>query len=125
MRNFCEQQGASRFRVDVGSLFLRIAILLMACFASSSLGWALSASHSPCRIRPTTFEGWKAEEDLQGAESNVIELESVDPVRAVELNQTIRVSPRATRVAIHLSDDQGVDRGSLSESEITKLGKDS
>ena len=62
---------------------------------------------------------------MQGAESNVIELESVDPVRAVELNQTIRVSPRATRVAIHLSDDQGVDRGSLSESEITKLGKDS
>ncbi|MEY2394661.1 MAG: hypothetical protein QOF94_1006 [Acidobacteriaceae bacterium] len=63
--------------------------------------------------------------DLHGAESNVVDLEFVDPLREVELNQTITVSPGATRVAIHLSDEQGVDRGSLGEAEITKPGKDS
>jgi hypothetical protein len=55
----------------------------------------------------------------------VVDLEFVDPLREVELNQTITVSPGATRVAIHLSDEQGVDRGSLGEAEITKPGKDS
>lgn len=63
--------------------------------------------------------------DLHGAESNIVELESVDPLQAVELNQTISVSPGATRVSIHLSDEQGVDRGSLGEAEIAKLWKDS
>ena len=63
--------------------------------------------------------------DLHGAESNVIELESVDPVQAVELNQTISVLPGATRVAIHLKDEKGVDRGILDEATLTKLGKDS
>jgi len=63
--------------------------------------------------------------DLHGAESNVVELKDVDPLREVELNQTITVSPGARRVAIHLSDEQGVDRGSLGEAEIRKLGRDS
>jgi hypothetical protein len=31
----------------------------------------------------------------------------------------------AARVAIHLKDEQGIDRGTLDEAEITKLGKDS
>ena len=63
--------------------------------------------------------------DMHGAESNVVELKDVDPLREVELNQTITVSPGARRVAIHLSDEQGVDRGSLGEAEIRKLGRDS
>ncbi len=63
--------------------------------------------------------------DVHGVESNVIELESVTPLDAVELNQTVSVSPGATRVAIHLSDEQGIDRGSLGEAEITTLRKDS
>ena len=63
--------------------------------------------------------------DLHGVESNVVELENVDPLQAVELNQTISVLPGATRVAIHLRDEKGVDRGSLGEAEVTKLKKDS
>ncbi|MGA8620942.1 MAG: hypothetical protein WB660_20755 [Candidatus Sulfotelmatobacter sp.] len=63
--------------------------------------------------------------DLHGAERNVVELESVDPLKTVELNETIRVFPGATRVAIHLSDEQGIDRGILGEAEITRLGKNS
>ena len=61
--------------------------------------------------------------DLHGAEINVVELQSVDPLNAVELNQTISVSPEATRVSIHLHDEQGLDHGSLVETEITKLRK--
>lgn len=63
--------------------------------------------------------------DTHGTENNVVELESVDPLHAVELNQTIRVSPGATRVAIHLTDEKGIDRGSLGEAEISTLRKDS
>jgi hypothetical protein len=63
--------------------------------------------------------------DLHGVESNVVELRTVDPLQPAELNQTITVSPEATRVAIHLNDEQGIDRGILDEAVITKLGKDS
>src|SRR5205807_6132089 len=42
---------------------MRIGMVFMAaCLASSSLCWALPASHSPCRMQATMFEGWKAEE---------------------------------------------------------------
>jgi hypothetical protein len=63
--------------------------------------------------------------DVHGAENKVIDLESVDPLQLVELNRTIRVSPGATRVAIHLSDEHGIDRGSLGEAEIKTSGQDS
>jgi hypothetical protein len=63
--------------------------------------------------------------DLHGVESKVVEVKSVDPLRPVELNETIAVSPEATRVAIHLNDEKGNDRGILDEAVITKLGKDS
>jgi hypothetical protein len=63
--------------------------------------------------------------DAHGAERNVVEVESVDPLQAVELNQTITVSPEATRVAIHLKDEQGIDRGILDEAIIPTLRKDS
>jgi hypothetical protein len=63
--------------------------------------------------------------DMHGVESNVVEVRSVDPLQPVELNETIAVSPEATRVAIHLNDEKGNDRGILDEAVITKLGKDS
>ncbi len=63
--------------------------------------------------------------DAHGAETNVVDLESVDPLRAVELNETIPIPRGATRVAIHLKDEQGIDRGILGEAEIMTVGKDS
>jgi hypothetical protein len=63
--------------------------------------------------------------DMHGVESNVVEVRSVDPLQPVELNETIAVSPEATRVAIHLNDEKGNDRGILDEAVIPKLGKDS
>ncbi len=61
--------------------------------------------------------------DLNGAENDV-EIESVDPLKTVELSRTIKVSPQATRVTIHLNDEEGIDLGSLGEAKITKLQKD-
>ena len=63
--------------------------------------------------------------DLHGVESNVVEVENVDPLQPVELNKTISASPGATRVTIHLNDEQGIDRGSLGEAEIMIVRKDS
>lgn len=63
--------------------------------------------------------------DLHGAECEVVELKSVDPLKAVELNTTINLAAGATRVALHLSDERGIDRGNLGEAEITILRKDS
>jgi hypothetical protein len=68
-------------------------------------------------MKPTKFEGWKAEE----LSNDWVRL-TLEPA---ELNQTISVSPEAARVAIHLNDEQGIDRGILDEALITKLGKDS
>lgn len=58
--------------------------------------------------------------DVRGVEIAVIELQSADPLNAVELNQTVRVIQKADRVSIHLTDAQGTDRGSLGEAKITK-----
>lgn len=63
--------------------------------------------------------------DVHGVESKVVELESVTPLHAVVLDQAVSVSPGAMRVSIHLSDEQGIDHGSLSETEITTSRKDS
>jgi hypothetical protein len=62
--------------------------------------------------------------DSNSKERAVVELQSVDPFRAVELNKTISVPPGSTRVSLHLNDDQGVDHGSLGEVEIAKSGKE-
>jgi len=51
--------------------------------------------------------------DQHGVERSVVELESVDPLKAVELNRTIKASSAATRIAIHLPDERGVNLGSL------------
>jgi hypothetical protein len=63
--------------------------------------------------------------DPHGAESSVVELESVDPLQVAELNQPISVSPGASRVAIHLTNEQGVDCGSLGEAQISQSQKES
>ena len=59
--------------------------------------------------------------DLRGVEIAVLQLQSTDPLSAVELNQTVKVAEGADRVSIHLNDQQGVDCGSLGEAKITKV----
>jgi len=59
--------------------------------------------------------------DLRGIEIAVVDLQAVDPLNAVELNQTLKVADGADRVSIHLHDQQGVDRGSLGEAKIAKV----
>jgi hypothetical protein len=48
------------------AMLLRIAVsaISLGCFVTSpSQGWSSSmATHAPCRVQSTTFEGWKAEE---------------------------------------------------------------
>jgi hypothetical protein len=63
--------------------------------------------------------------DPRGAEIAVVDLQAVDPADPVELNQTISVAERADRVSVHLSDQQGVDRGRLGEAKIVKPEKTS
>ena len=63
--------------------------------------------------------------DQHGVERSVVELESVDPLKTVELNRTIKVSSEATRIVIHLHDQRGADLGSLGEARIAKPEKDS
>jgi hypothetical protein len=63
--------------------------------------------------------------DPRGAEIAVVDLQAVDPADPVELDQTISVAEPADRVSVHLSDQQGVDRGSLGEAKIVKPEKTS
>jgi hypothetical protein len=63
--------------------------------------------------------------DPRGDEIAVVDLQAVDPSNPVKLNQTINVAERADRVSVHLSDQQGVDRGSLGEAKIVKPEKTS
>ncbi len=62
--------------------------------------------------------------DAHGTKSDVV-LESVDPLNVVELDRTLQVSSEATRVALHLVNDQGADLGILGEALISKPRKDS
>lgn len=57
-------------------------------------------------------------EDGAGAEIKSSYLISVTPQAAVELRQEIKMQGAPKRVAIHLVDDQGKDRGCLGEAEI-------
>jgi hypothetical protein len=54
-----------------------------------------------------------------------IELERADPLRVVEFNHKIKAAAGATRISLHWSGDQGVDRGSLGEARIVKPGGES
>lgn len=224
MRNLFEWNHASSFGVELRALCSRIGVPLGAavCLTFFSLAVDSGAPHTPCRIQPATFEGWKAQAlindwvqltivpqlggrlmqvqfgeaeinspmrqlqpgashaldtrwfpvrtskglravaaagvmecpliasltasrlqlsasfavffagrlnaqvfDPNGVESNVIELQSVDPLQAVELNRTIRVPPGGGRVSTHLNDQHGLDRGSSGEAKIAEARKDS
>jgi hypothetical protein len=61
--------------------------------------------------------------DAHGVEREVA-LGPVDPLHAVQLDQTIPVAPEVIRVVLHLDDEQGADLGVLGEVEITRLQKD-
>jgi hypothetical protein len=63
--------------------------------------------------------------DPNGVESNVIELQHVDPLQAVELNRTVSVPSRSGRVSIHLNHQPGLDRGGLGAAKIAEGRKDS
>jgi hypothetical protein len=63
--------------------------------------------------------------NARGVETDAISLLSVDPENSVELHQQIRLSPSAVRVAIHLVDDAGVNRGTVGEPLISKMEKGS
>jgi uncharacterized protein DUF4380 len=63
--------------------------------------------------------------DLRGLEIAAVDLQPVDPQTAVELKQTIKAPTGAYRVSIHLDDEHGADCGSLGETEIRNLAKES
>jgi hypothetical protein len=49
----------------------------------------------------------------------------IESKATVQLDRIPRVSSEASRIALHLLDDQGIDRGTLGEAEITKTQKKS
>jgi hypothetical protein len=57
--------------------------------------------------------------DARGGEEKA-DLGPVDPRHAVQLDQTVRAAPDAVRIALHLSNDKGLDLGVLGEAEIVK-----
>jgi hypothetical protein len=59
--------------------------------------------------------------DAHGLGRQTTPLQSVDPARAVELNEVLEVPQAAERVSIHLIDEGGKDRGSLGESKIVNI----
>jgi hypothetical protein len=64
LRNLFERNQAGSFGVELRARCSRIGVLLGAavCLTFSSLAVDSGAPHTPCRIQPATFEGWKAEE---------------------------------------------------------------
>jgi hypothetical protein len=132
LRNLFERNHASSFGVELRALCSRIGVLLgvAVCLTFFSLAVDSGAPHTPCRIQPATgvfFAGRLNAHvfDPNGVESNVIELQYVDPLQAVELNRTISVLPGAGRVSIHLNDQPGLDRGSSGEAKIAEAREDS
>lgn len=63
--------------------------------------------------------------DERGVESSVVPLESVDPLKALELHRTLNPVPGAARISIRLDDDQGRNQGSLGEAPIVKPQQES
>ena len=58
--------------------------------------------------------------DADGAETDVISMQDVNPAQLVSLNQNIRAPRASWRTSVHLEDQHGVDRGSLGEARLTK-----
>ncbi len=58
--------------------------------------------------------------DAQGFALKSQELTKVDPQESVSLDTIISAPSEATRISLHLLDEQGLDRGSLGEAKVTK-----
>ena len=58
--------------------------------------------------------------DEGGAEPTVFTLKNADPREVVSLDQNLAAVKSASRISIHLEDDQGIDRGMLGEVKIPK-----
>lgn len=61
--------------------------------------------------------------DVKGAWTGEVPLESVSPRHPLELHNEIHVPPETARVALHLIDEQQVDRGVLDEVAVFKADK--
>lgn len=58
--------------------------------------------------------------DIRGVRTGNVPLQSVSPLDTVEVHAEIPAVPAVARVAIHLIDERGMDRGSLGEASILK-----
>ena len=57
--------------------------------------------------------------DAEGTEKNEMLLQAVRPQDAIDLHQTIAITPDIARISLHLIDTSGLDRGALGEVSIT------
>jgi hypothetical protein len=64
------------------------------------------------------FPGKLVAQIFDNREISQLELVNVDPRTQVALNQLINIHGSASRISVHLRDEQGVDRGELSKVEV-------
>ncbi|MGH9758912.1 MAG: hypothetical protein ACRD4M_14335 [Candidatus Acidiferrales bacterium] len=57
--------------------------------------------------------------DAKGAKLKSIAVETVDPANFVTLNKTLNAPAAVSRISLRLVDEQGIDRGSLGEAEVS------
>jgi hypothetical protein len=62
--------------------------------------------------------------DARGVRTAAVPIQAASPLDLVNVQQQIPGSPGDARVSLHLIDEQGVDRGSLSEATISKAEHD-
>jgi len=62
--------------------------------------------------------------DARGVRTAAVPIQAASPLDLVNVQQPIPGSPGDARVSLHLIDEQGVDRGSLSEATISKAEHD-
>jgi hypothetical protein len=58
--------------------------------------------------------------DMKNATVGVVTLQPVNPLETLEVRKEILADPSVARVSIHLVDDHGIDRGSLSDAPIAE-----
>ena len=61
--------------------------------------------------------------DGRGVQTAITALQTVSPLQFVNLHQEIAAAPGTTRVSLHLLDEQGDDKGSLGEAQVTRGSK--
>jgi hypothetical protein len=62
--------------------------------------------------------------DARGVRTAAVTIQAAGPLDLVNVQREISRSPTAVRVSLHLIDEQGMDRGSLGESTISKAEHD-